>query len=329
MPAGVSLTTGNICPSGELHIASGELCRAALSLYNFPLSSSSSIGLNGDYYNGVEDDSDWPKGCYYCDDTPSCTDGVWFNEHATGAASDNAKVLCSPDLTPIPADPLLFVGDSDIDYWRNTESQFSEGHSAIYNVGFGGYTCSDVKPEVTSFTATFAPKTVVLVCGENDLAGGASVSSTYSKFKEVVQAYIDGGAEKVITVSTKPEPETTSLHTKYEELDGLIKSDFIKTMDGKFVFIDSYNAFLDVGNTRDLYADDGLHLSDKGYEHWNTWVATTLSDVTGCTLWKSNECDEEGDDVDDGGGGASNLHVNAGVTLGATLGVVLAGLELV
>jgi hypothetical protein len=38
-----------------------------------------------------------------------------------------------------------------------------------------------------------------------------------------VQAYIDGGAEKVIAVSTKPEPETTSLHTKYEELDGLIK----------------------------------------------------------------------------------------------------------
>ena len=108
-------------------------------------------------------------------------------------------------------------------------------------------------------------------------------------------------------------------------------------MDGKFVFIDSYNAFLDVGNTRDLYADDGLHLSDKGYEHWNTWVATALSDVTGCTLWKSNECDEEGDDVVGGGGGASNLHgggasnlhVNAGVALGATLGVALAGLQLV
>ena len=79
-------------------------------------------------------------------------------------------------------------------------------------------------------------------------------------------------------------------------------------MDGKFVFIDSYNAFLDVGNTRDLYADDGLHLSDKGYEHWNTWVATALSDVTGCTLWKSNECDEEGDDVVGGGGGASEIN---------------------
>ena len=284
MPASISMTIGNTCPAGSQHIASMELCRAALSLYNLPFTSENDM-LFGDDFNGTEDDGDWPKGCYFCEGVDGCTDGAWFNEHGAGSAHGDSEVICSPDLTPVDGvdGPVLFVGDSDIDYWRDTETTFEDSApaGAVYNVGYGGYTCSDVMPEVSGFVAAFEPSVVVLVCGENDLGGGKSVAQTFKHFKQAVRAYVDGGAGRVISLSTKPEPDSTEMHGEYEELDDLIKSEFVGEMDGRFVFVDSYNGFLDLGNERSLYHGDGLHLSEEGYGYWNSWVETALGDGTG------------------------------------------------
>lgn len=121
-------------------------------------------------------------------------------------------------VAALGATETLFVGDSDIDYWQ-TSPQFVDSE----NIGFGGYTCEDVVGEIDAYQATFGtPATVVLVCGENDLAYGSSVAATFNFFKEIVaKANAAGGT--VIHFGTKPEPDTRSLHDEYEAYDAKIR----------------------------------------------------------------------------------------------------------
>jgi hypothetical protein len=129
-----------------------------------------------------------------------------------------------------------------------------------------------------------------LVCGENDLFE-YSVQQTFQNYQNVVLAYINSGA-KVFSVSTKPEPSTTSFHSKYRKLDNLIKewaaTDLSPT---DFVFIDSYYGFVNLGNSNNLYDSDRLHLSTLGYSYWEEWLNTALEDSNNsCQLWRSGEC---------------------------------------
>jgi hypothetical protein len=290
-------SAGNVCPSSYTKLTTLPSCRAGLRL----------AGHYGDSFNGDEDDSDWPSGCYYCDDVDGCKDGAWLNTHSSGSASGNARPYCSSGFTPLAQGETLFVGDSDIDYWDASISLITPS----YNVGYGGYTCEDVLGEVATMSDAFAPSTVVLVCGENDLASGTSVSDAFGFFTQVADRYIAAGS-RVITIGTKPEPGTTSLHSQYDEYDGLIK-DRAETLASAasglppLVVIDSNAGFVALGNGADLYAEDDLHLSTVGYGHWGEWLEAAVGAGGGdesCYLWRSGAC------VAGGGGGTTATAVD-------------------
>ena len=121
----------------------------------------------------------------------------------------------------------------------------------ILRIGVGGATCKDVRNGATQAAAAFGPSWVVLVCGENDL-WGKSVAATINRFKGVVAKYAGTGA-RVLYLSTKPEPATTSLHDKYQEYDSAIKAHAAELAGATgapppLVVVDSYGGFEDVGN---------------------------------------------------------------------------------
>jgi lysophospholipase L1-like esterase len=300
----VSLVTGNICPDGFTYISSWEACRAALSVYS--ALSTNNRDVDGLDYVGTFATEDHPKGCI------NDYDGVWFNEAGVGSENNDAEVFCGDaffESTIVQSGQtettLLFVGDSDVDYWEQVESTFgtvfpttntntcdSNSDSSCtfaYNVGYGGYTCKDVMDEASDFIGAFNPSKVVLVCGENDIAGGSSAAKAFARYQKVVLSYLDGGAIPVFSFSTKPEPDSTELHDKYKDLDRLIK-DWAATLDGKLVFIDSYGGFEDLGNGVDLYDTDLLHLSELGYQYWEQWLTIALKDLTNCQVWRSGVC---------------------------------------
>jgi lysophospholipase L1-like esterase len=285
----ISLTSGNTCPSSQFPISSWELCRAAASLYS---QGDKAGDIDGADYNGVENDEDWPKGCYYCDDVDGCADGLWFNEANVGSAHSDASVLCSPDLSPATHGGTLFVGDSDIDHWSSVETSLAGRGAAVYNVGYGGYECSDVVAEADAFIEAFQPQAVVLVCGENDLGGGRSVAVTFERYKNAVQKYIDSEAT-VFSIGTKPEPDTTALHGQYRELDARIM-EYSRTLNGELQFIDAHAGFAYRGNptsgSTNFYQDDGLHLSSVGYAVWENWLETAMyTEARGdCQVWRED-----------------------------------------
>lgn len=151
---------GNTCAAEWRKIYTLAACRSAMEL----------LGYDGTKYRGNEDEASWPSGCYFCAGVPGCTNGFWFNEHETGSANGGAAPLCERGLTPLNrSTAVVFMGDSDVDYWPGTGDAISPSH----NVAVGGYTCQDVKSEMDEMLASFGSshfEWIVVVCGENDLA---------------------------------------------------------------------------------------------------------------------------------------------------------------
>ena len=163
---------------------------------------------------------------------------------------------------------ILFTGDSDIAGWATA----AEWPKSV-NLGVGGATCGDVAKKAEAHISTYAPSVVVLVCGENDLAYGASVAKTMKRLTKAVDRLASGGA-RVIFIGTKPEPSTKSLHKKYRKYDQKVRA---LTRDGNlYTFIDSYGGFEALGNPNSLYKGDKLHLSEEGYALWTAWTKAAI-----------------------------------------------------
>lgn len=273
--ASVVLSEGSDCPSGFEPITSTAACRAALDM----------VGLPGEAYKGQETDGGWPKGCYYCENTDDCTDGVWFNKHGTGQAVAGSQRLCHKGYDHASAE-VLFVGDSDIDYWDSAVA-----FPGSLNVGVGGYTTSDVKSEVDTWVAELGPKWVVIVCGENDIDGSRSVTiAALARFKEIVGKFIADGA-RVIYLGTKPEPGTSKGEIKeYKYYDAELRKYAASQSAGSstpFIMIDVFKSFT---SKAELYNSDQLHMSRLGYKFWNGWVKLAMASAAPCVLWQDGVC---------------------------------------
>lgn len=270
-----------MCPTGFTKPTTSSECRAAME----------HLGVNGEDYGGTEDESDWPGGCYHAHGY------MWFNTNS-GAADSNSKLVCVKNLDMSP--DILHMGDSDNDYWATT-SLYSSLGKTTQNVGTGGHTCKKVLNEIETMLDDFNnPDWVVLVCGENDLYG-ASVSTTFKRFKRVVEKATAAGA-RVLYMGTKDEPDSKNLWGKYEQYDIKVfnyASELATAAAGSgapppLVAVDVNQGFMDLGNPNSLYANDDLHLSSTGYGYWDTWAVTALGAEGGadanCVRWLSDAC---------------------------------------
>lgn len=147
---------GNVCPENyPARLTTIAACRAGMH----------EVGHNSWKFIDVENEADWPVGCYFCRQVAGCYNGAWLNLHPTGNANGGATPYCArSDFMPPVAGHVLLVGDSDIDLWPMTA-----GIADSYNVGVSGATCADVLSEIDMMLDTFSPAVVIIVCGENDL----------------------------------------------------------------------------------------------------------------------------------------------------------------
>jgi lysophospholipase L1-like esterase len=204
-----------------------------------------------------------------------------------------ALLYITQGLVPIPKGGTVFQGDSDIDYWLQSGDIVPDS----LNVGVGGDTCADVLFSIDSLLEELEPSWVVIVCGENDIAYGASASEAFDNFKAIVLKTTATGAQ-MLYLGTKPEPGTTELHGAYQVYDGLIKNHAMTLADDSMTHppltvIDVYSAFEIRGNPNSLYASDDLHMSVEGYDLWGSWVTAALfdtNDAYDCVIWANGEC---------------------------------------
>lgn len=278
----------NECPDGYTRITDLGECRAAMPLL---------VGGDPDDFMGTESAGDFPTGCYSCSES-LCGDGsgVWFNRNTTNTQHSGARPICQKGFV-VRTGETIFVGDSDIDYWHSS----SDAVPGSYNLGIGGATCADVDKEIDFILDRFQPKSVVLVCGENDLAGNSgNVAKTFASWIAVV-GKISAAGVPIVQLGTKPEADSTNLHARYKRYDGKIKQAVAAraqtNIPPPIVFVDTYKAFMELGNGDEYYDPDEapnyLHLGPKGYALWDRWVQNGLSNRLGCVLWNGDKCEKQ------------------------------------
>ena len=176
-----------------------------------------------------------------------------------------------------PENAVLFVGSSSIRLWK-TRDYFPE--FPVINRGFGGAHISDVLHYFDVVTRPYQPKVILFYTGDNDIAGGKTpqrVLDDYKKFVDRAQQAAPG--VKIIYIPIKPSLNRWHLWEPMNKANQLIES-FSETNPALFYADIATPMLTDDGTPQpDLFADDGLHLNEKGYELWTKIVKPMLKVV--------------------------------------------------
>lgn len=187
----------------------------------------------------------------------------WEKEIAAMEARDAKQMT--------PQGGVLFVGSSSIRLW-DLKKSFPDLNAV--NHGFGGSQIADSVKHFDRLVTRLAPKTIVFYAGDNDIASGKSpeqVASDFSAFHSLVRNKLP--ETRLIFLPIKPSGSRWKMIEKQREANRLIREQIAK--DPKSVYVEIEKPMLgEDGLPRaELFRQDKLHLTDKGYELWTSLLA--------------------------------------------------------
>jgi Lysophospholipase L1 and related esterases len=174
-----------------------------------------------------------------------------------------------------PKNAILFVGSSSFNFWKDVQDYFP--NHTIINRGFGGSTLKDVIYYAPEIIYPYAPKQVVIYCGENDLGQGATPDTVFNRFTTLF-----GMIRKrfknipIVYVSIKPSPSRQHLMPQMVEANTMIREFLAKQK--RTAFVDVYSKMIDENNQprKEIFTNDNLHINAKGYELWKGLIEPHL-----------------------------------------------------
>lgn len=166
------------------------------------------------------------------------------------------------------ADRWVFTGSSSITKWKLDKS-FPKHN--VLNHGFGGSQMSDVVRYFDRIITPAKPQIVVLYSGDNDLNAKKTpeqITADASKIVEMLKR--DLPETRLVVIGVKPSSKRWALRDKQIETNDLLKKLIEEQKSPLYEFIDLGPVLLDSAGQPDKanFVEDGLHLSDKGYERW-------------------------------------------------------------
>lgn len=176
---------------------------------------------------------------------------------------------------PPPKDCIIFVGSSSIVRW-DLKKWFPD--LPVVNHGFGGSHLGDSVYYADRLVIPYRPSTIVVYAGDNDLAGGKSperVFSDYQKFVAKVQQELPEA--RIIYIATKPSIRRWALVDKVRKANALIAEAASKDSRLEYLDVDAPMLGEDGKPRKELFVEDGLHLSDEGYALWTKLLREQLA----------------------------------------------------
>jgi lysophospholipase L1-like esterase len=205
-----------------------------------------------------------------------CTQNVSAQQHP--AFWDEIQNFKKQDsINPPPKNAILFVGSSSFRKWEDVQKYFP-GYKII-NRGFGGSSLPDMIRYAGDIIFPYHPKEIVIYCGENDLAAADTVTSqmVFERFKKLF-VLIRKKLPKVpiVFISIKPSPSRQHLMPKMVSANMIIKNYLAKNTNTTFV--DVYHKMLKTDGTPmdDIFLEDKLHMTPKGYAIWKKAIQPYL-----------------------------------------------------
>jgi len=172
---------------------------------------------------------------------------------------------------------IVFTGSSSIRFWQALEQDMAP--LPVINRGFGGAKINQVAYYADQIVIPYRPRAVVLFAGTNDLGSfntktAQEVFEGYVEFVKVVHAALP--ETPIYYIAITPTPSRWKTWSVARDANQRIKA-YTET-DPRLHFIDMTNEILgpDGRPKRDLYIQDRLHPSAKGYALWTSIIKPTL-----------------------------------------------------
>jgi len=191
---------------------------------------------------------------------------------------DEIENFKKKDSIKFPAkNQILFVGSSSFRMWTDVQNYFP-GYKII-NRGFGGSSLPDVIRYADDIIFPYHPKQIVIYCGENDLAASDTVTAqmVFNRFKELFVLIRKKLPQvPVAFISIKPSPSRQSLMPRMVAANRMIKN-YLRKNTGTG-FVDVYHKMLkaDGKPMDDIFKEDKLHMTSKGYAIWKKAIQPYL-----------------------------------------------------
>lgn len=165
---------------------------------------------------------------------------------------------------PPPKGAVLFTGASGIRRWKTLAQDFPG--ITVLNRAFGGSQLSDSVFYADRISIRYAPKTIVIQAGGNDLNAGKSPEKVLKDFIDYVQKVRTGLHDvKIIFLNIGPSPKRWEQRDAQQKANRLVR-EYIES-EKNLVYVDLWPGSLgpDGLPKPELYVEDKLHPSAAGY----------------------------------------------------------------
>jgi lysophospholipase L1-like esterase len=179
---------------------------------------------------------------------------------------------------------VLFTGSSSIRLWSTLHEDMAP--LRVLNRGFGGAHMAHVVHYADRLILPYAPRALVVYAGDNDIGAGKSPAAVAADFRALV-AKVRGALPglPIYYLTIKPSRLRWSRWPEMDAANGRI-ADFAAS-DPAIHVLDVSTPMLELGRGEappaDLFAFDGLHLSEAGYALWTRVVRPRLLGDPGAT----------------------------------------------
>ena len=188
---------------------------------------------------------------------------------------DIAQFEAQDRASPPRPGSIVFVGSSSIKMWTTLDRDFPG--VPVLNRGFGGSEAGDVAQFAERIVVPYKPPVVVFYAGDNDLAAGKTPAQVLTSFQSFVATmHRDLPATRIVFVSIKPSIARWSIVDKMRAANQLVR-DYVRT-DDRLSYVDVFTPMLDASGQprRELYIEDGLHMTPAGYAIWRDLIAPAI-----------------------------------------------------
>jgi lysophospholipase L1-like esterase len=165
---------------------------------------------------------------------------------------------------PPPDSAILFTGSSTIRRWYSLIEDMYPWK--VINRGFGGSVMKELNQNIERIVFPYNPVKIIVYEGDNDIARGTKPSA----FLQECKVFINHCRQRlpnseIIFLSIKPSPSRMRYWKQMDRANRMLKD--LCSMHEHVLFIDiSTPMFRKPGILKnDIYAEDRLHLNDKGY----------------------------------------------------------------
>ncbi|MCC9607787.1 GDSL-type esterase/lipase family protein [Blastopirellula sp. JC732] len=186
-----------------------------------------------------------------------------------------SKIEARDAKTPPAKEGVVFIGSSSIRMW-DLPKYFPD--QPVVNHGFGGSHLEDSVHYADRLVTPLKPYAVVVYAGDNDISHGYKPERVRDDFlKFVAKVHETLPETKIIYIAVKPSLSRWNLVDKVRETNRLIAAECEKGDLLTFIDIDEPMLGEDGKPRKELFKNDGLHMTDAGYQIWTKAVQPAIA----------------------------------------------------